>query len=140
MRNNMAAYTHFEDQSIQILDNIINAYGNGISLRGDIYNVFDSSGFVFVVKEGRLVCHFLQLFEDLADLYHNVSIKVHDEVPMELLFARFAWAVISMCCVYDERIPVTSPIKKPHATRSPRNGSQSSRSPSGSSIAEEDGL
>ena len=73
---------------------IINASGNGITLRADIHNQFDRGSFTFLVKDGKLLCHFLTECTLLANIYHNTRITPPDDVPAEIMYAHFAWAVI----------------------------------------------
>ena len=90
---------------------IINVPGNGITLRKDIGMVFDSGDFAFVVKDGALVCHFLRPNVQLAELYHNVAITPPGDVPSEIMYARFAWAVIEQAgSAALGGLPLVSPV------------------------------
>ena len=108
----MWLYTGHRERSVQKLAyKIINAPGNGITIRADIHREFDSGRFAFVVKDGALVCHFLDVNPQLADLYHNAPVTLPDDVPLELMYARFAWAVIEQAGSGELcGLPLVSPV------------------------------
>jgi hypothetical protein len=57
---------------------------------------FDQARFVIVPKSGQLVVHFLQLTDQSAQHYHNVQFDHKDSLSHELLYARFAWALMKI--------------------------------------------
>jgi len=70
---------------------------NVLLLRSDLHHLFDQGRFVFLPKRGIWVVHVLFGLpnEELAALYHNVTVQPLSEVSVEFLFTRFAWTVLS---------------------------------------------
>ena len=87
-RNEMSRYNAKTDL-INELDDVSNA----IALRPDIHKAFDQRNFLIARKNSKWVVHFLQVTEELGDLYHNTPITINDGVSVFFLFARFAWAI-----------------------------------------------
>src|ERR1700691_15960 len=70
---------------------------NLFALRCDLHlGQFDQAQFVIVPKSGQLVVHFLQLTDQCAQRYHNVQFDHKDSLSHELLYARFAWALMKI--------------------------------------------
>jgi hypothetical protein len=66
---------------------------NSISLRSDIYGIFDAGTFVIVRKNNNWVAHFLKYTNEMAPLYHNRAVNIHEGVSPHFLLVRFAWAI-----------------------------------------------
>jgi hypothetical protein len=79
------------------LEPLCNDSRNLFALRTDLrLGQFDQARFVIVPKSGQLVVHFLQLADQSAQLYHNVQFDHKDALSHELLYARFAWALMKI--------------------------------------------
>lgn len=91
---------------------LINAPGNGVLLRADMHQLYDQSYFTFIVKDGAVYYHFFRISAaDIAELYHNTSVKIPVGVPAEQVYARFAWTVINQVSYDTGSIPtLPSPI------------------------------
>jgi hypothetical protein len=71
--------------------------GNLFALRWDLHlGQFNQGRFVIVPKSGQLVVHFLQLANQSAQRYHNVQFDHKNSLSHELLYARFAWALMKI--------------------------------------------
>jgi len=71
--------------------------GNLFALRFDLQlGQFDQGRFVIVSKSGQLVVHFLQPANQSAQRYHNVQFDHKNSLSHELLYARFAWALMKI--------------------------------------------
>ena len=71
--------------------------GNLFALRWDLHlGQFDQGRFVIVPKSGQLVVHFLQPTNQSAQRYHNVQFNHKNSLSHELLYARFAWALMNI--------------------------------------------
>jgi hypothetical protein len=71
--------------------------GNLFALRWDLHlGQFNQGRFVIVPKSGQLVVHFLQLSYESAQQYHNVQFDHRNSLSHELLYARFAWALMQI--------------------------------------------
>lgn len=80
---------------ISSIDIITGNVCNGFLLCHDLHHGFDSSLFTLVVKEGRVVVHFLEVTHDLARLYHNVTFRLLRADPcLKFTWARFAWSFL----------------------------------------------
>jgi hypothetical protein len=70
---------------------------NLFALRWDLHlGQFDQAGFVIVPKSGQLVVHFLHSTHQSAQQYHNVQFDHKNALSHELLYARFAWALMKI--------------------------------------------
>jgi hypothetical protein len=70
---------------------------NLFALRWDLrLGQFDQAGFVIVPKLGQLVVHFLQPAYQSAEHYHNVQFNHNNTLSHEVLYARFAWALMKI--------------------------------------------
>jgi hypothetical protein len=70
---------------------------NLFALRWDLrLGQFDQGQFVIVPKSGQLVVHFLRHTDQSAQQYHNVRFDHKDTLSHELLYARFAWALMKI--------------------------------------------
>jgi hypothetical protein len=70
---------------------------NLFTLRGDLnYFLFDKADFVIVPKCGRLYVHFLQHCEEAGQAYQDVIFDHSSSLSRELLYARFAWAILNI--------------------------------------------
>jgi len=68
---------------------------NLFTLRWDLHlGQFDQGRFVIVPKSGQLVVHFLQPGTDSVQHYHNTPFNHQNFLSHELLYARFAWALM----------------------------------------------
>ncbi|KAI5921042.1 hypothetical protein F4810DRAFT_679862 [Camillea tinctor] len=70
---------------------------NAILLRSDLHGVFDQRRFALVPKAGVWVIHTLSGLpsDELASLYHNVTLQPLCGLAVEYVFARFAWTVLA---------------------------------------------
>ena len=66
---------------------------NSITLRSDIYGLFDAGVFAIVRKNNNWVVHFLNFTNELGSMYHNRAVDIHEGVSPHFLLARFAWAI-----------------------------------------------
>jgi hypothetical protein len=57
---------------------------------------FDQAQFVIVPKSSKLVIHFLRISQESAQQYHNVIFEHNHTLSHELLYARFAWALMKI--------------------------------------------
>lgn len=94
-----------EGDTFPIGDRLVNTVGNGVLLRADICQLFDQAVFAFSIKEQSLCCHFLKTTPHYAELYHNYPVTSPTGVPAELMYARFAWAVIKAVLQFLSPIP-----------------------------------
>jgi hypothetical protein len=73
---------------------------NGILLRADLHRSFDAGTWVPMVKEGgRLVIYVVRTADvsnQFAALWHNTEMQILVGVDRRCLFARVAWAVLSL--------------------------------------------
>ena len=70
---------------------------NLFALRWDLHlGQFDQGRFVIVPKYGQLVVHFLQPGNHSVRRYHNIQFNHKDTLSHELLYARFAWALMKI--------------------------------------------
>ena len=85
-RNNMLKF---------IQGNDIHDYRNGITLRKDVHAIFDALDICFVPKNSHWTCHVSSSRpgQELVDLYHNLCVRIFQDVCLEFLFARFAMTV-----------------------------------------------
>lgn len=75
----------------------IHDVANGLLLRRDIHHAFDKRLFCPVVKEGKLVNHFLFRTTELAGLYHNAEFRMPEaDRCVEFMWARFAWTILHL--------------------------------------------
>ncbi|KAL9595273.1 MAG: hypothetical protein Q9219_006549 [cf. Caloplaca sp. 3 TL-2023] len=74
-------------------DLAIDDTNNRFHLRADLHRSFRDKKFVFVPKDGNFVVHVLEPSVELTTVYHNSELHPLDFVPIEYLFARFAWAL-----------------------------------------------
>jgi hypothetical protein len=71
--------------------------GNLFALRCDLHlSQFDQGRFVIVPKSGQLVVHFVQPANQSAQRYHNIQFDHKNSLSHELLYARFAWALMKI--------------------------------------------
>ncbi|GJE89431.1 HNH endonuclease [Phanerochaete sordida] len=85
---------HNVDNATRFGPDLVNDAPNGLTLRRDIRMEFDAGAFAFVVKGDGVVCYYLAPSTQYPELYHNVGVAVPVDVPPELLYARFALAVV----------------------------------------------
>ena len=75
-----------------------NAYTNGILLRDDVHRCFESGCFVFhPAGDGdKFMAYFVDPggYPDYAEQFHRRLASIHDCVPVEFIYARFAHAII----------------------------------------------
>jgi hypothetical protein len=70
---------------------------NLFTLRYDLhYGQFDQAQFVIVPKFGKFVVHFLGRSVESAHHYHNTIFDHKHVLSPELLYARFAWALMKI--------------------------------------------
>jgi len=70
---------------------------NLFALRGDLHlSQFDQARFVIAPKFGQLVIHFLHPTHESAQRYHNVQFDHNKTLSHELVYARFAWALMQI--------------------------------------------
>jgi hypothetical protein len=70
---------------------------NLFTLRWDLHlGQFDQAQFVIVPKSHKLVVHFLGISQESAQQYHNVIFEHNHSLSHELLYARFAWALMKI--------------------------------------------
>ena len=100
-RNGMSQYNVKTDLRNYVLDDVSNA----IELRPDIHKAFDQRNFLITCKNSKWVVHFLQLTNELGDLYHNTPITLNNDVSEFFLFARFAWAIFPSLWAFLENAP-----------------------------------
>ncbi|KAL8823575.1 MAG: hypothetical protein Q9170_008346 [Blastenia crenularia] len=82
---------------------------NLIALREDIHTAFDRRRmFAIVAKHGGWMIHFLQPSHSLGPLYHNIKVKLDDEVAPEHVFTRFAWAIFPLVRPFLQQGPKRS--------------------------------
>jgi hypothetical protein len=75
---------------------------NLFALRSDLYiGQFDQAQFVIVPKSGQFVVHFLRRSEESAQQYHNTIFDHKCALSHELLYARFAWALMKIVSMKD---------------------------------------
>ena len=70
---------------------------NGILLRADVRLCFDAHGFVFYPSsDSKFVAYFVRCeYTSLPDLFHRRPATIHADIPVHLLYARFAYAIIN---------------------------------------------
>lgn len=82
--------------------------GNATLLRSDVHTLFDAKNFAIVpVRTGdtsRLVTHVLsrKASEEVLKLYHNVQLQPIYGIPLEMLWARFAYTIFEGIKVFLE--------------------------------------
>ena len=88
----------------------IDDVANGVALRADIRACLDRGGFVFYpCGEGKYLAYVVNELEDeYAALFHHRLVNMHARVPGELLYARFALAVINIVAHFDWDYPACS--------------------------------
>ena len=102
-----AVRVKFSDKlDVQLLKNAMEVYLDGdkplgndsrnlFALRYDLQlSQFDQAQFVIVPKFGTFVVHFLRRSQESAHRYHNTKFDHKRVLSHELLYARFAWALI----------------------------------------------
>jgi HNH endonuclease len=72
---------------------------NSLLLRADLHMSFDARKFAFVPKDTTsnspaFVTHILRESQTLSLLFQNVPLQTLADIPVEFLFARFAWAIL----------------------------------------------
>lgn len=90
-----------DDHTTKSLDNMI-------LLRSDIHGLFDQQQIAFLPKPAQdtdqysMVAHILvsSRSTELVDLYHNVPLLQLTNIPLEYLFARFAWSVMPLLSTF----------------------------------------
>lgn len=90
--NAMYRYTTQKRSGIQAIEDASNA----IFLRVDIHHIFDQKRLVIAPKQSTMICHVLApgpFFNELTNLYHNVSLLPLIGISIEYLLARFAWSI-----------------------------------------------
>ena len=71
---------------------------NGILLRADVRLCFDAHGFVFYPSSDPpgFVAYLVRCeYTSLPDLFHRRPATIHSDIPVQLLYARFAYAIIT---------------------------------------------
>lgn len=134
---------NFAGTSQEITDCIIDIPANGMALRADLLQVMDRGIFAFAVKAGSFCWHFLEEGEEHAQLFHDVRASIPAGIPAEMLYARFAWAVIlnSKPVPSLQEVPLPIPVS-PAIARKRARMSTSSHDPSTNttSDAKKDGM
>ncbi|KAI8963049.1 hypothetical protein F5Y11DRAFT_169314 [Daldinia sp. FL1419] len=82
---------------------VIDDIGNLFALRSDVHWQFDQKHFTAMPKlvdgEHKLVAHMLQknmkFFHEQRYLFHNRPFQQLNDIPIEFLFARFAWSIFN---------------------------------------------
>jgi hypothetical protein len=70
---------------------------NLFTLRSDLQvGQFDRAQFVIVPKSQNLVVHFVDISQESAQCYHNIIFDHNHTLSHELLYTRFAWAIIKI--------------------------------------------
>lgn len=70
---------------------------NLFTLRGDLHLfVFDKADFAIVPKYGHLCVHFLKHCVEGGQAFQDVQLGGADILSIELLYARFAWAIMKI--------------------------------------------
>ncbi|KAI1784333.1 hypothetical protein LXA43DRAFT_226566 [Ganoderma leucocontextum] len=79
----------------------VNHPANGILLRADVHLCLDAYGFIFYpdndpADDQRFVACFVRGgYSYMADLFHRRPVTIDPEIPVEFLYARFAYAIIN---------------------------------------------
>ena len=76
-------------------EHLIYDINNCVLLRSDIHGTFVCPSFIFVPKAGKYLVHFFSQTVNHGPLYHNCMVE-NLEVPVQFLFARFAWAMFHL--------------------------------------------
>ena len=99
------------------LRDAINEPENGITLRPDVQQCFDDCGFVFYPDSasipgpgcadnddaGPFVAYFINNgFLYLPDLFHRRRAAIYPSIPVEFLYARFAYSIIGLPRMDDD--------------------------------------
>ncbi|KAI1785426.1 hypothetical protein LXA43DRAFT_1038132 [Ganoderma leucocontextum] len=104
----------------QYVPNIENA-SNMITLRVDIRDVFYKHGFVFYpTGDGTFVVYFLDTAHlDYAAELHRRPVSMHVEVSDQLIYASFAYAVVSLprCEDLFDAVPLSDAVLREQAKR-----------------------
>lgn len=74
----------------------INNPANGITLRTDIHECFDRHGVALYPAEQGFKIHVIKKFSDYAELLHLRTLVMPARVPIEFLYARFAFTIINL--------------------------------------------
>ncbi|KAH8798636.1 hypothetical protein F5884DRAFT_813300 [Xylogone sp. PMI_703] len=82
----------------KITDDIANA----VAMREDIHTAFDRGKFVITRKAGNWVAHFVDVTNELGNLYHNRPLTLKSSVSSMFLLARFAWTIFPMVRTFVE--------------------------------------
>ncbi|KAL9616342.1 MAG: hypothetical protein Q9160_008785 [Pyrenula sp. 1 TL-2023] len=109
LQNSMERYSSLRRPD----DNAINTTNNMILLRSDIHSLLDQQRITFLPKPGQgpnrhsMVAHILTSSgsTELIDLYHNVPLQQLTNIPLEYLFARFAWSVLPLLATFLRQGP-----------------------------------
>lgn len=109
------------------LESGINDIGNGVTLRSDVRDCFDRSNFVFYplhddadipnISDSLSARYVAAAISDVelcyAYLLHRKEVHMHPRVSDEFLFARFAFAIISLNSshTYFREVAVPVPVE-----------------------------
>ncbi|KAH9931357.1 uncharacterized protein B0H18DRAFT_991367 [Fomitopsis serialis] len=77
-----------------------NDSANGVCLRADIRRCLDRQGFVFFPAGSQFVAYFIKGEPDYAEWYHRTAARIHERVPVQFLYARFAFNVIQSADIW----------------------------------------
>ncbi|PIL28685.1 hypothetical protein GSI_08729 [Ganoderma sinense ZZ0214-1] len=77
--------------------------GNGILLRADVQLCMDAHGFVFYPADAHsFIAYFLSHdYSDFPELFHRRPATIHPDVPVQFLYARFAYTSINLLLSND---------------------------------------
>ncbi|EKM61446.1 uncharacterized protein PHACADRAFT_248058 [Phanerochaete carnosa HHB-10118-sp] len=90
----MWVYTcHNDIHDYKLKKKIINATSNGLTLRADLHQLFDQHCFIFAVKDGDVLVHFLFPVNNAAYV-KDAPLAVPENVPAELMYSRFALSIL----------------------------------------------
>ena len=115
------AWFEANDMSVYTVENEgagVNAHTNGILMRDDVRRCFDSSFFVlYPTGDGdTFMAYFLHPggYPDYTEHFHRRLVSIHDSVPVEFIYARFAYAVINLGCrsASFDTVEVSDVVKK----------------------------
>ncbi|KAM5541503.1 hypothetical protein V8D89_004693 [Ganoderma adspersum] len=96
----------------------VNAHTNGVLLRDDVKRCFDSAFFVFYPTgdSDRFMAYFVHPggYPDYTEQFHRRLVSIDDSVPVEFIYARFAYTVINLgrCSALFDSIEVNDVVKK----------------------------
>lgn len=124
------------------LESGINDIGNGVTLRSDVHGCFDRSNFVFYplhddtdipnISDSLSPRYVAAAINDAelcyAYLLHRKEVHMHPRVSDEFLFARFAFAIISLNSshTYFNDLAVPVPLKLAESSQSPQQSPRKS--------------